>query len=229
MKKQDNVIIGIYKITNPKDKVYIGQSTNVKRRKSQYYCFNSSSIGYKIKNSLKKYGPENHIFEIIEECTLEQLNEREIYWIKYYNSVKRGLNISEGGGGGNMTEYVKSKISKTWKSKSKDELEIINKKRSQGNLGKKKPGSGCKYFSKDHIQKIRNKQKGISKVKNFKAILMLDKYTQNLIREFESIGEAAAFIKVKQPTLSSCLTGHSKTCGGYVWKYKILPQENLEA
>ena len=86
MKKPDNGIIGIYKITNPKGKSYIGKSNNILNRYYKYYnikCFGQT----KIYNSLKKYGPENHIFEIIEECEENVLLEREIYhknkFIKY--------------------------------------------------------------------------------------------------------------------------------------------------
>ena len=65
MKKQDNVIIGIYKIINPKGKIYIGQSTNLKKREDSYEKLRCDKQ-YKLYNSLQKYGWEQHIFEIIE-------------------------------------------------------------------------------------------------------------------------------------------------------------------
>lgn len=83
--------IGIYKITNPKGKNYIGSTIDLKRREKEYKnlkCKNQTLIY----NSLKKYGWENHTFEIVEECDLEQLNEKEIYWTIYYNA------FSESGG-----------------------------------------------------------------------------------------------------------------------------------
>ena len=73
-------MIGIYKITNLKGKIYIGQSVNIEDRKLQYKYLSKYSLGRKIYNSLKKYGWKNHTFEIIEECFLDQLDEREIYW-----------------------------------------------------------------------------------------------------------------------------------------------------
>ena len=72
-------MIGIYKITSPTGKIYIGQSNNIENRKKFYKrldCINQ----IKLYNSLLKYSWKQHIFEVIEECTLEQLNEREIYW-----------------------------------------------------------------------------------------------------------------------------------------------------
>lgn len=84
MKKQNNVITGIYKITNPKGKVYIGQSMNIEERKKYYRRLSQTKSQPKIHNSLQKYGWEQHVFEIIEECSVEQLDERETQWKKYY-------------------------------------------------------------------------------------------------------------------------------------------------
>lgn len=87
--------IGIYKITNPKGKIYIGQSTNIDKRFKRYKKLNEYDLSNqpKIYNSLKKYLPENHIFETIEECLLEELNIRERYWQDHYNVLgPNGLN-----------------------------------------------------------------------------------------------------------------------------------------
>ena len=73
-------MVGIYKITNPKGKSYIGQSVNINNRKYAYMAINRRNIGPKIANSLDKYGWENHKFEIIEECSVEQLHKKEVYW-----------------------------------------------------------------------------------------------------------------------------------------------------
>ena len=51
---------------------------------------------------------------------------------------------------------------------------------------------------------------------------MLDINTLKILKEFNSVTEAAVFIGVSQPTLSTCLTGRSKTSGGYKWVYKNL-------
>jgi group I intron endonuclease len=87
-------MIGIYKITSPSGKIYIGQSNNVEKRLKgylkEYKCMSSQKRLY---NSFLKYGSENHIFEIIDECTIELLNERERFWQEYYNSIGlKGLN-----------------------------------------------------------------------------------------------------------------------------------------
>jgi group I intron endonuclease len=86
-------MIGIYKITSPSGRIYIGQSVDIVKRKQQY----SSGINYnnqtKLYNSLVKYGFSEHIFEIVEQCVVEELNERERYWQEFYDVVsQRGLN-----------------------------------------------------------------------------------------------------------------------------------------
>jgi len=86
-------MVGIYKITNPKGKVYIGQSRDLEKRKLQYskylkkYCRQ-----LKLVNSINKYGWELHIFEIIEYCDFDLLNIKERHWQEFYNSIDNGLN-----------------------------------------------------------------------------------------------------------------------------------------
>lgn len=85
-------MIGIYKITNPKGKIYIGQSINIEKRIGEYKKLRNCSGQTMIYRSLVKYGIENHFFEIIDECAIESLNERERYWQDYYDVLKNGLN-----------------------------------------------------------------------------------------------------------------------------------------
>ena len=85
-------MVGIYKITNPKNKIYIGQSIDIDRRFNEYkklLCNQSK----KLYNSLKKYSPNLHKFEVLEECNISELNSKEEYYILKYNSHINGLNI----------------------------------------------------------------------------------------------------------------------------------------
>jgi group I intron endonuclease len=113
MVRRDKSIIycGIYKITNPKGKEYIGKSKDIEYRFMQYALLDKRVIGIKLYNSLKKYSWDGHIFEVIEECDEKQLSEREIFWIKKCDSIKNGLNIKGGGEGGSWTEESKLKAS----------------------------------------------------------------------------------------------------------------------
>lgn len=83
---------GIYKITSPSGKVYIGQSVNITIRLRTY---KSSGCIYQVrlKKSFEKYGFENHKIEIIEKCSIEMLNNRERHWQDYYEVLgDNGLN-----------------------------------------------------------------------------------------------------------------------------------------
>lgn len=88
---------GIYKITNKiNQKCYIGQSVDIKRRWRSHKN-DATKIDYPLYLAFHKYGIENFSFEVIEECDRDKLNEREIYWIEYYNSYYQGYNQTLGG------------------------------------------------------------------------------------------------------------------------------------
>lgn len=92
-------MIGIYKITNKiNGKSYIGQSNNIKRRWMEHkkYRYAKDKALYK---AFEKYGLENFTFDIIEECSLKELDNREIYYIEKFNSYKDGYNETLGGQG----------------------------------------------------------------------------------------------------------------------------------
>lgn len=89
-------MIGIYKITKKENgKSYIGQSNDIERRFKEHTFKNKIPID----KAIQKYGKESFQFEILEECSLDELDEKERYWINYYNTYKGfGYNCSEGGG-----------------------------------------------------------------------------------------------------------------------------------
>ena len=110
---------GIYKITNPEGKVYIGQSKNIDQRFETYKKLECKSQ-LLLFNSLAKYGWYNHIFEIVEECNIEILNEKEQYYIKQYNCANEGLNCKGQGKWSFNSVYPESaKISKSQTMKEK--------------------------------------------------------------------------------------------------------------
>lgn len=94
---------GIYKIENMIDhKCYIGQSKNIELRWNEHK-WTSQNINkdkeykYPLYRAFRKYGIENFSFKIIEKCRIEELNQKEKYWIKYYDSFYNGYNQTLGG------------------------------------------------------------------------------------------------------------------------------------
>ena len=102
-------MVGIYKIENKVNgKVYIGQSIDIKTRWKCHisYLNNGTHNNKHLQSAWDKYGKENFNFNVVEKCDVEDLNEREIYWIDKYDSYinKNGYNLTLGGDGGRTIE-----------------------------------------------------------------------------------------------------------------------------
>ena len=91
----------IYIIKNKvNNKVYIGQTkVSIKLRFQNHLSAARCGKDYTIGKAIRKYGEENFYIELLEECLASELNEREMYWIAFYNSTdnKCGYNMSLGG------------------------------------------------------------------------------------------------------------------------------------
>ena len=121
-------MIGIYKITSPTGRIYIGQSIDIEKRRKMYVN-NHCKKQQKLYASLCKYGFLRHDFEVIEECEWDLLNEREEYWIEFYGTFNSdlGLNLSSGGLNKRVSEETKLKISKGNTGNKRPDLSIRNK------------------------------------------------------------------------------------------------------
>ena len=116
MKKE--IICGIYKITSPSGRIYIGESKNIHYRWSKYKILNCKDQ-HGLYNSFLKYTVERHSFEIVEECSLQELKCRERYWQDFYNVLKRGLNCKLTECGELKTEVSVETRDKRWESLGK--------------------------------------------------------------------------------------------------------------
>lgn len=100
--KHKSMNCGIYKIENLiNGKVYIGQSICITHRWRAHRkdAYNPKNRCYErpLYRAIRKYGLDNFSFTVIEYCSEDILNEREVYWIKYYNSFEDGYNLTPGG------------------------------------------------------------------------------------------------------------------------------------
>jgi group I intron endonuclease len=199
-------MVGIYKIINPKGKIYIGQSIDIERRFKEYKKLQCKQ-SIKLFNSLKKYGWESHIFEILEKCLLEQLNNKEESYILLFNSHVQGLNIK-----------LASKPS--WTGKKRPEHSKFLKENGSGlsykrtqehkdNLRKKLSG---KKLSKNICEKISQNKIG----KKTKKIICLE--TQQV---FNSIKECSEYLNISKGCICSFVKGKYPylTLKGYTFKY----------
>jgi uncharacterized protein YerC len=83
--------------------VYVGQTNNLDYRHKQHikydpYNLNNKEYNYPLSRGIRKYGEDEYELIILEDDLLQsQLNEREIYWIKFYDTYFNGYNQSTGG------------------------------------------------------------------------------------------------------------------------------------
>lgn len=168
----------IYKYTSPSGKSYIGQTMNESRRKKEF--FNSFNYaGDKIENARKKYGASNFLYEVLYrtensdiKLLTEELNQMEIYYIGYYDTVNNGYNTSIGGQSSNgvlLNEEVKQKMIKSLKDyyknhpnpfKGHKHTEETKEKLRMLRLGKPSAMKGKHFnFSEEERQKKRERVK----------------------------------------------------------------------
>jgi len=211
-------MVGIYKITNPKGKIYIGQSVDIEKRKLQYRHLSKYSLGKKIYNSIKKYGWENHTFEIIEECSVEQLDKKEIYWGAYFNVLEEGLNLKLGEGRGICSKETKQLMSLKAKEIMTDEH---RKKLSDAKKGKPRPEQVKKALRVP--KKSKENYKDVGKWSKYTTSVLQYDFQNNFIKEWSSIKEAEIFHhpeKLEKNNICNCCLGKQKTAYGFIWKYK---------
>jgi group I intron endonuclease len=143
-------IICVYKITSPSGKNYIGSSVNYKRRLTQYKGTGAKTQTI-LYNSFAKHGFDNHVFEIVELCTKENVLERELYYGLLYEVLgDKGLNckLPKFGEKYQSTRQETIDKMKQWKPsedtiakmkawKRKPVSEEVKQKLREANLGKK--------------------------------------------------------------------------------------------
>jgi group I intron endonuclease len=169
-------MIGIYKITSPNGRIYIGQSIDIERRFRFYKQMNCKNQPI-LYSSLKKYGVDTHIFEVIETCDESVLDTRERYWQEHYNVLNGGLNC-------NLTETsdkpkrhseeTKRKISESNKGKvfSDESKQKMSQTKKKTSLGKGNTFYGKKHS--DEFKQYRSEVRSNGGNPNAKIVLNLE-------------------------------------------------------
>jgi group I intron endonuclease len=208
---------GIYKITSPSKRIYIGQSIDIKNR-FRYYKRISCKEQPKLFNSLKKYGVNKHLFELISECDINELNELERYYQELYNCIDKGLNCmftKSKHFNGNHSEETKKKMSissmgqkGTFGFKGKKhslEAKITISKKAMGHqrsLGMKRSEEQIKNIS---ISKLGNKSKS-------KLVLNLETGIY-----YNSAKEASENYCINKTTLTARLNGNLVNSSQFIY------------
>ena len=202
------IICGIYKYTSPSGKIYIGSSKNIYKRIKYYKSLNCKNQK-KLYNSFKKHGYENHIFEIVEECNIEKLYERERYYGEIFEVIgNKGLNLML--------------------PKNEEQKRIVSEETLKRMSDSKKGEKGSFYgrtHTKEAREKIGNSKKGRkhtdehrkkvseNNAKN-KAKIVLDKETGVF---YESAKEVSDLYEIKHSTLRARLNGTNRNDTQFVY------------
>ena len=202
----------IYKITNLiNNKVYIGKTLKTPEERWKEHikdsqkadCFNRP-----LYKAFNKYGIENFILETIEECTADEINQKEIDWIELYGSFKYGYNATLGGDGKHYCDY--DLIYDLFQN-GKNLKEIANITNYDIATCRK----ALKNFKISEEERQKRGREAISK-----TIIQLNKDTDEIIAIFPSIQKAYdALGKQHSGHIAEVCKGKRKTAYGYKWAY----------
>ena len=207
-------MVGIYKITNKIDgKCYIGQSVDIHERwikhRSRPFQKNDKCYDTCLYRAIRKYGLENFDFDVVEECDYDSLNEREIFYIDFYNShiTKNGYNMTFGGEGGIKRDN--QKICDMW-----DCGYTISKISKELHCSRNTVKSALKELGKYDIDEIKNRW---SK-QNGRSINQYD-LNFNLLKIWSSARQVEKELGIDHSCIGDCCNYIAKQAGGFKWRY----------
>lgn len=219
---------GIYKIENLiNKKIYIGKSIDILTRwKEHKVNYMNPAKDCTLYRAIRKHGIENFSFTIIEECepTNEILNEREKYWINYYDSFKNGYNDTYGGDGVLRNSYLK--IRQLWdqglssgeikKNMNCSEKVLTNALKGYSNYGLKE----ANYRASNAPGASENKRKAAMQACNSKTVYQYS-LDGNYLNEYDCpMAASKALGKGITSHINRVLSGKSKIAFGYLWSYE---------
>lgn len=228
MKTNINKHIGIYRLTSPNGKVYIGQSIDLDKRLCKYKNLNCK-VQTKIYRAILKYGWDNFKVDILwstdDDTNITYiLNQLEEDFVNLYDSVENGYNCRYGGGSkGKHSEESKEKmrIAATGKKASEETKEKMRKySYSETNLNKLKIMSELNK-GRTHSDKSKLKMREKSRMK---PVLQYSKEGV-FIKEWECAKDVDTQLGIAKSSIAKCAKNNAKSAGGFIWKYKY---ENYE-
>lgn len=224
---------GIYCIENINtNKKYIGQSVDIidRWRKHRYELNKNHHDNDYLQKAWNKYGEENFKFYVLEYCVIDDLNEKERYYIDLYKTLNRnyGYNLKSGGQDSNtLSQEIRNKISdsnkKAYLNSNLKEIRSNDALKQWANpkIKEKIMGENNGMYGKHHTKETREK---MSEMKKGKLSPKRD-MTPVLCEELNKIFDCAAIAAKETGAHSGCILqvcrGQRKTAGGYHWKFKL--------
>ena len=215
---------GIYCIENLiNGKKYIGQSVNIDARWSKHKneLNDNKHFNDYLQKSWNKYGQDNFSFYVVEYCNIEQLDEKEIYYINFYKTLNRdkGYNLMSGGTFGRKYSIEsRMKMSESLKGHEVSPESRIKISKNHADVSGKNNGMYGKHHTEEAKKRVSEANKGkISAKRNRNAV-----YCIELDKTFDDATEAGKALNIDGSCILKCCRGERKTCGGYHWKFTNL-------
>lgn len=198
-------MIGIYKITSPSKRIYIGQSINIEKRFKHYKRL-SCKKQVILYSSFLKYGVDKHKFEILCECEISELNDKERYYQDLYSVItKNGLNCiltKSSDRSGNISELTKIKMCLGRLTVAPKSIEA-----------RKKHSESLKKNKDNNLRLLENNER--KKIK----IGVFDFNTDEKISEFNSMRECARIMNIDRKSISWSCKNIYPYAYGFKFKY----------
>lgn len=197
----------IYKITNTiNGKSYIGQTIKPISARWYFHIYDAMNKvdDLYFHRAIRKYGAENFIVEEIEECRQDELNSREMYWIKYFDTFNNGYNLTLGGGGKKSIDI--ETVYKLWD----DGLSVVQ---IADKINKNRTAILNILSDYKNYSPFEGNRRGSHQ----KPVLMCDR-NDTVLNRFDSIIDAQR--KTGLTHIGECCRGNRKTDGGYIWKFE---------
>ena len=184
---------------------YVGKSENLSKRIKDHFfeAYNSNNKSYNLPKSKWIRKHVNIEYTILEECTENNWQEREIYWI---SNLPNLLNLSKGGDGGSnpvMSESTKIKIGEKAKGRtvSLETREKMSKSHKKRNY--------------DYIDHNGTKNPRATPVYQYDL-------EGNFIKKWNYQKEATLYYNMNETAITDCIKGRQKTAKGFIWKREKL-------
>lgn len=211
-------MIGIYKITSPSGRVYIGQSINIEKRFKDYKSFKNCKSQHKLYRSFLKYGVLSHTFEFIHECSVDELNNLERYYQEIYNVIETGLNCLLTSTKDRKQLFSKETLKRKSEAVKGEKHPNFGKKLSEETRLKISTSQKGKFIPDDVRLKISKSTKGVKKnkpgvkgLKNGNARKIVSENIKTGEKLILNLADTASYFNVNRDLITTRISGDIKT------------------
>ena len=212
-------MIGIYCITNIQNGMrYVGQSRNIEKRFGEHLR-DDIKLKTRLGEAIREYGSKNFALTILEECKIEELDEKERKWIKELNTFPNEYNMTAGGRNqvcdlNKLRAIPTEEVIKLWE-------QGLTIKQIQQKFGKSSTNTiKNQLLEKGYKQEEIEKRGKLVRAKGTSRIVQQYNLQGAFIAEYYSLNEAGRATNTSSQNIGQVCKGKRPTAGGFIWKYK---------